>query len=103
MKKRFKSRFRTELGETALEIILSLIFLGIGAMVLALFGVSGDAEWLDGDLVLLIGIGAIIVPTGIIFAVIHAVRKRKKQNVKKIEINNKTNLKNTERKDTDHV
>ena len=90
-------------GEAVAEIICSLIFMAVGGAILAIFGVSGDVEWLDGDLVILIGIGAIILPTGIIFAVIHAVRKRKKQNVKKIEINNKTNLKNTERKNTDHV
>ena len=79
MKKRFKSRFREELGEAAVEIILSLIFLGIGAIVLSLLGVSGDAEWLDGDLVMLIGIGAVLLVGGAIGVIVWAVKKKNKE------------------------
>ena len=79
MKKRFKSRFRIELGEAALEIILSLVFLGIGAMVLALFGVSGDAEWLDSDLVMLIGIVAVFLVGSAIGVIVWTVKKKNKR------------------------
>lgn len=98
-------------GEVIAEILLSLLCLGIGVAVLSLFGVDTDAEWLDEDLTMLIGLGAIFVPAGMMFAVVHAVRKRKKKNIKKIEIYNKTednenkenDLDDTERKEKDNV
>ncbi len=65
-------------GEVIAEILLSLLFLGIGAVVLSLFGVDMDAEWLDEDLAILIGMGAIFVPCGIIFAAVHFFRKKRK-------------------------
>ena len=58
-------------------------------VVLSLLGVDTDAEWLDGDLMMLIGIFAIEIPAAIIFAVVHTVRKRKKNNIKRIEIHSK--------------
>lgn len=76
-------------GEAVAEILLSLLFLGIGAVVLSVFGIDTDAEWLDGDLMMLIGIFAIVIPAAIIFAVVHTVRKRRKNNIKKIEIHAK--------------
>jgi NADH:ubiquinone oxidoreductase subunit K len=76
-------------GEEIAEILLSLLFLGIGAVVLSVFGIDTDAEWLDGELMMLIGIFAIAIPVAIIFAVVHIVRKRKKNNIKRIEIHSK--------------
>lgn len=79
MKKNFKSRLREGFGEMALEIILSLVFLAVGAGVLALFGVSGDAEWLDGDLVMLIGIGAVLLVGSAIGVIVWTVKKKNKR------------------------
>jgi hypothetical protein len=62
-----------------------------------------DAEWLDGDLMMLIGLGAVIIPAGIIFAVVHLIRKRKNRISKKIKIYNKNDIENTERKERDDV
>ena len=90
-------------GEVIAEILLSLLLFVIGAVVLSLLGVDTDAEWLDGDLMMLIGFGAIVIPVGIIFAFVHLIRKRRKRNIKKIKIYNKNDLENTERKDTDDV
>lgn len=90
-------------GEAVAEILLSLLLFGIGAVVLSLLGVDTDAEWLDGDLMMLIGFGAVIIPVGIIFAVIHIMRKRKKRNIKKIKTYNKNELENTERNGQDDV
>ena len=96
-------KFKEGCGEVIAEILLSLLFFGIGVVVLSLLGVDTDAEWLDGELVMLIGLCAVIIPVGIIFAALHILRKRKKRNIKKIKIYNKNELENTERKDTDHV
>ena len=71
-------KFKEGCGEAVAEILLSLLLFGIGAVVLSVFGTDIDAEWLDGDLMMLIGLCAVIVPVGIIFAVIHIMRKRKK-------------------------
>ena len=90
---RFKENLEEEegcgCGEEIAEILLSLLFMGIGAVVLSVFGIDTDAEWLDGDLMMLIGIFAIVIPAAAIFAVVHIVRKRKKNNIKRIEIHAK--------------
>lgn len=106
MKEKTTKRLKEGCGDAVAEIIISLIFLAIGAAVLALFGIGIDAEWLDGDLIILIGIGAIFIPAGIIFAIVDIARKRKKKNIKKIEIYNKNkenDLDDTERKEQDDV
>ena len=80
MKKETKAKIREGCGEAALEIVLSLVLLAIGAGVLALFGVSGDVEWLDGDLLMLIGIGAILLVGGAVSVVVRVIKKRKEEN-----------------------
>ena len=96
-------KFKEGCGEAIAEILLSLLLFGIGAVVLSVFGTDMDAEWLDGDIMMLIGLCAVIVPLGIIFAVIHIMRKRKKRNIKKIKTYNKNELENTERNGQDDV
>lgn len=96
-------KFKEGCGEAVAEILLSLLLFGIGVVVLSLLGVDTDAEWLDSDLMMLIGLCAVIVPVGIIFAVIHIMRKRKKRNIKKIKTYNKNELENTERNGQDDV
>lgn len=108
MKDKTKEKLKEGCGEAVAEIVLSLIFCAIGAGVLALLGVSLSVEWLDEDLVMLIGILAIAIPAAIIFAVVHTVRKRKRNSIKKIEIHIKNepkenNLDNTEKKGQDDV
>ena len=53
------------------EIALTLIFFGIGALVIGLFGVKLDSPNIDGDFVILIGI---VVPLAIFGAVFALVR-----------------------------
>ena len=96
-------KFKEGCGEVIAEILLSLLFFGIGVVVLSLLGVDTDAEWLDGDLMMLIGLCAVIIPVGIIFAALHILRKRKKRNIKKIKIYSKNELENTERNGQDDV
>ena len=50
------------------EIVVTLIFFGIGALIISLFGVSIDSLDIDGDVIVLIGI---VVPI-VIFAIISA-------------------------------
>ena len=76
-------RLKEGCGEAVVEILISLLLFGIGAVVLFSFGADMDAEWLDGDLMMLIGLGAVIIPAGIIFAVVHLIRKRKNRISKK--------------------
>ena len=95
-------------GDAIAEIVFSLIFCVIGAIVLSLFGVGKDVEWLDEDLLMLIGIGVIFIPAVIISAVVHTVRKKKRRISKKIEINSKNNdeendFGNSNRKEQDGV
>lgn len=99
MKKETKAELREGCGEAALEIVLSLVLLAIGAGVLALFGVSVDAEWLDEDLLMLIGIGAVLLVGGAVFGVFRIIKK-KKITAKNAE-NNKTKEINT--KENNHV
>ena len=61
--------------EVIAEIILMLVFFGIGALILRFFGVRIDSEYLDGDLIILIGI---LVPV-LIFAAVSALVKRFKK------------------------
>ena len=89
MKKKAKTEIKEGCGEAVAEILLSFLFLGIGAVVLSVFGIDTDAEWLDGDIMILIGIFAIAIPAAAIFAVVHTVRKRRKNNIKRIEIHAK--------------
>ena len=76
-------RLKEGCGEAVVEILISLLLFGIGAVVLFSFGADMDAEWLDGELMMLIGLGAVIIPAGIIFAVVHLIRKRKNRISKK--------------------
>ena len=79
MKKNFKSRLKEGIGEALAEIIFSLLFIAVGVGVLALFGVGNDAEWLDGDLIILIGIGAVLIPTIVVCTIVHTIKKANKK------------------------
>lgn len=48
-------RLKEGCGEAIAEILISLLLFGVGAVVLFSFGADMDAEWLDGDLMMLIG------------------------------------------------
>ena len=78
MKKGFGNRFKEELGEAVLEIILCIVFLAIGAGVLAIFGVGADAEWLEFDTVVMIGVGVTAIAVAAVCIVVHISKKKKK-------------------------
>ena len=54
---------------------MTLIFFGIGALILYLLGVNLDALNLDGDLVILLGIVAFAAIFGAMFALVAYIKK----------------------------
>ena len=73
--KKDKQRLREALLEGLLEIVLTLIFLGIGALIIRLFGVNLGSPNMDGDLILLLGIVVFLVVMGTIVALIQWFKK----------------------------
>ena len=71
-----KKKLSEELLEGLLEIILSLVFFGIGAFIVSLFGVKIDFSELDGDLIILLGILVFAVVFGGIYALVRYFNKR---------------------------
>lgn len=67
------------LGEALAEIVLTVIFAGVGALIFKMFGIELDSETIDGDLLVLAGIGALAALI-VVFALIRfAVSKLKKR------------------------
>lgn len=73
--KKQKTRVGEALLEILLELLMTLIFFGIGALILYLFGVNLDALNLDGDLVILLGIVAFAAIFGAMFALVAYIKK----------------------------
>lgn len=73
--KKQKTRIGEALLEILLELLMTLIFFGIGALILYLFGVNLDALNLDGDLVILLGIVAFAAIFGAMFALVAYIKK----------------------------
>ena len=73
--KKTKRNWKELLSEALLEIVLSLIFLLIGAGIVALFGV--DFSKMDSDLLILIGVAAFFLFFGGALAYFEKRRKRK--------------------------
>ena len=76
--KRDKSKFKEAFFEGLLEIVLTLIFFGIGALVVSTFGVELDSPNIDFDLIVLLGI---IVPV-VVFGLVHALVQWLKKTIK---------------------
>ena len=70
-----KKRLREALLEGLLEIVLSLILFGIGALTLRLFGTTLDSPNMDGELILLLGIAFFLVIMGTIVALLQWFKK----------------------------
>ena len=75
--KRDKKRVKEGLIEALLEIVLTLVFFGIGALIVGVFGLEIDAPNIDFDLIVLIGIVALAFIFEIIFALIKLCKKMK--------------------------
>ena len=82
--KKDKKQIRGALMEALAEIALTLIFFGIGALVIGLFGVKLDSPNIDGDFVILIGIVVPLAIFGAVFALVQWLKQiiggKRKQN-----------------------
>ena len=76
--KKDKKRVKEALLENLCELIFTLIFFGIGMLILSLFGVNCDSSDIDGDLVVLVGVVAFFAIIGISFALIKWIEKKRK-------------------------
>ena len=81
--KKTKRNWKELLSEALLEIVLSLIFLLIGAGVVAIFGV--DFSKIDSDLLILIGVVAFFLFFGGALAYFEKRKKRKRRSRNKEE------------------
>ncbi|MBQ1261283.1 MAG: hypothetical protein IIX96_04655 [Clostridia bacterium] len=70
-----KGQVKEALGEGLLELILTLLCFGFGALVIGAFGV--DFESVDSDLLVLLGLAALGVIGVGVFALIKFIRKRR--------------------------
>ena len=71
-----KGRFAEELSDGALELILTFLCFGIGALVIGMFGVN--FENVDADLLTLLGLAALFLIGGAIVALVKFIRKKRK-------------------------
>ena len=73
--KKNKSQRKETFMDALLELVITLVLFGLGVLVLALFGIGVDA--VDGDLVMLIGIGVFALLGGVIWGVSILAKKKK--------------------------
>ena len=77
-----KKKRREALIEGLLEIIFSLIFFGIGVVIVSLLGHNIDFAAMDGDLLILIGMAVIFLPLGALLSLIEKIKKKAKKKEK---------------------
>ena len=70
-----KKRIAEGLLEGLAELVLTLIFFGIGAYIVSLFGVDFNSPDVDHDLIVLLGIVAFFVIVGIVYALVQWIKK----------------------------
>ena len=73
--KKDKKKFKEAFFEGLLEIVLTLIFFGIGALVVSAFGVELDSPNIDFDLIILLGIIVPVVVFGLVCTLIQWLKK----------------------------
>lgn len=77
--KKEKRRFREALLEALGELVLTLVFFGIGALVLNLFGIDISFAEADPDLIALLGILAAVACFGLVYLAVSLIKKRKRE------------------------
>lgn len=75
--KNFFKRFGLMWLDVLLELIVAVVFFGVGFLILKLFGVNVSALNMDEDIVVLIGVGAFVVVFVIAYAIIKFIKNRK--------------------------
>lgn len=77
--KKSKSRVTEIILEIILELVLTAVFLGIGLLVLHLFGSDLSLENIDFELVALIGVLIFIVIFIVFYAVISGIKRKRRK------------------------
>lgn len=73
--KKDKKKLKEAFFEGLLEIVLTLIFFGIGALIVSAFGVDLDSPNIDFDLIALLGIIVPIVAFGLVCTLVQWLKK----------------------------
>ena len=73
--KKGKKKLKEAFFELAFEIVFTLLFFGIGALIINAFGIELDAQSIDFDLIVLLGIVALIIVFGAVYALIQRFKK----------------------------
>ena len=73
--KKDKNKFKEAFFEGLLEIVLTLIFFGIGALIVSAFGIELDSPNIDFDLIILLGIIVPVVVLGLVCALVKWLKK----------------------------
>ena len=73
--KKDKKKLKEAFFEGLLEIVLTLIFFGIGALIVSAFGVDLDSPNIDFDLIVLLGIIVSVVVFGLICTLVQWLKK----------------------------
>lgn len=77
--KKQKPKFREAIAEVFLELLVTLLCLGIGALILALFGVDFSSPGLDWDLVVLLGCAVFIAVLVAVYALVQWIKNKKEK------------------------
>ncbi len=80
--KKAKKKLKEAFFEGMLEIVLTLIFFGIGALIVSAFGVELDSPNIDFDLIVLLGIIVPVVVFGLVCALVQWFKKKNKRQTK---------------------
>ena len=73
--KKDKKKLKEAFLEGLLEIVLTLIFFGIGALAVSAIGVELDSPNIDFDLIVLLGIIVPVVVLGLVCALVQWLKK----------------------------
>ena len=73
--KKDKKKLKEAFSEGLLEIVLTLIFFGIGVLIVCAFGVELDSSNIDFDLIVLLGIIVPVVVFGLIRSLFQWLKK----------------------------
>ena len=73
--KKEKKKLKEVFFEGLLEIVLTLIFFGIGALIVSAFGIELDSSNIDFDLIVLLGIVVPVVVFGLVCALVRWIKK----------------------------
>ena len=85
MKKQTNEQLRGGCLEAVGELVLYLIFFGLGLLVVGLFGGNTALDEVDPDLMVLLGILALGIVAAVVFGLIKLL-KRKKRNASAVQI-----------------